>query len=1027
MCGKSKSMLLCAVASLALVIPVAAEAQTQPRSAPNVPPTSPPVDSAKPALQAPSATSADPQTPPAVPTEAEAAEDDILVTGFRASLDSAIALKRDAITFRDSIVAEDIGRFPEQNVAESLQRIPGVELVRDGNSNEGQTIQLRGLPSSFTVTTFNGAPIYTTSAGGVGNASRSFNYDVFPSELFGRADVYKAPLAELAEGGIAGVVDLQTPRPFDGKGGRKIRYAVSGNYNSQSGDYNPRGNILFSQTSGNFGALVAVAAARTTNGRAGFQSTGTYSSAAVTAAEVVSGIRRTPLPGNVIGNNFNYNFAAPGINLNGSTQQQIRDAILPRFFIVNAGTNERERLGASASLQYKDASWDISLDGLYSVVTDDNQTSDIRFAIRDSVNALALVPLNVRIDANNNLQGTLGNTQFNYASFFDNSQTKYKYLALNAAYKITPKLRVFAQASISDSRAFRNNITLSGDARQSRSELTFDTTNPIFPTISTNRNLLDPANYVTNGTVNAAGVVTAGGPAYGGGYREEDDRLNSGRLVVDWDYQVFGIIGALKAGITYNQNTKTLQTRATNNLYNSLTIPGVGLYGAATTTLAQRNAFITGFLKPFDTRTFVPGAPDTLPQSFLAFDRNFAYNTLNAVVVNRAAEFNFGATYEAIETIKAAFIQSDFTFDLFGRRMRMNAGGRLVETRSDVNNFIVVGGTFIPNRQEGSYRKFLPSVTFAYDITDRVVARGAFGRTFTRAAIQDIAGTISLPPGGAGNLFLNLGNPRLQPEFATSLDGAIEWYFAKGGVLSFAAYRKTITGRALRQSTFAPFNTLGIPSSIFTVNLQNDLALDPALLVELRQPINLDRYSLSGLEFSYQQQFNFLPAPFDGFGALASYTRVNTQGLVRNFILPAFAAITTPAPGAPAVPAVNLGSLALDEVPRTTYQLAGYYEKGPLAFRVTYNWKDEVANIGQTGTNFVGLQRFASPRGYLDANASYRFTKWLELRVDVINITETETFDFFRDVQGRFGDENSRVEGATQNGRTITVGIRGQF
>ncbi len=941
---------------------------------------------------------------------------DIVVTGFRTSLQAGLDLKREAITIRDSIVAEDIGKFPENNIAESLQRIPGVELIRDGNSNEGSTIQLRGLPSTFTITTFNGSPVFTTSGGGVGNASRTFNYDVFPSELFGRADVYKAPLAELTEGGIAGVVDLNTPRPFDGKGGRKIRYALAGNYNDISGDYNPRGNFLISQTAGNFGALIAVAGARTTNGRAGFQSTGSYSSATATAAQIVAAQRRTPLPGSLIGNNYNYNFTAPGINLNGATQQQVLDAILPRFFIVNAGRNERERLGAAASLQFKNDSFDISLDGLYSVVNDDNQTSDIRWPIRDSVGALALIPTNVRIDANNNLQGTLSNVQFFYNTFFDQSETKYKYLALNGAYKITPSLRISAQAAVSDSRAFRNNIGLSGDARQLRQELTFDTTNPVFPTISTKSDLLDRANYFTNA-----------GPVYGGGYREEDDRLRSGRVVLDWDYEFGGVVAHLKGGVTYNRNKKSLLTLATNNLYNGLTIPGVGLYGAPTTTLAQRNAFITGFLQPFDTREFVPGAPTTLPQNFLAFDRTFAYDTLNAVAVNRAAPANLGSTYQATETIKAAFLQSDFSGDLFGRRMRINAGGRLVETETDIDNNVLVNGTFVPNSRSGKYRKFLPSVTMAYDVFDRVVVRAAAGKTFTRAAIQDLAASISLPAGGAGNLFLNAGNPELQPEFSRSLDGSVEWYFAKGGVLSLAGYKKTITGRALRLTQQVPFSSLGIPSSIFTQNLQIELAANPETLVELRTPVNLEKYSLQGLEIAYQQQFSFLPAPFDGFGALASFTRVKTQGQVREYILPAFTAITTPAPGFPAQPAVNLGSIALDEVPRTTYQLTGYYEKGPASIRLSWNHKSEVASVNDTNTQVIGLQRYANPRGYLDATASYKFAKWLELRVDVINITKTETFQFFRDVQGRFGDEQSRIEGATQNGRTITVGIRGAF
>lgn len=1039
MASTMKPVWLCAVATAAMV-PALAQAQTPAQTQPVKPvPSQAPAnpitggvsqsDPTDPGSQPPPPGGTLGNNAPAPETATQDADDatsatDIVVTGFRSSLQAGLDLKREAITIRDSIVAEDIGRFPENNIAESLQRIPGVELIRDGNSNEGQTIQLRGLGSTFTVTTFNGSPVYTTSGGGVGNASRNFNYDVFPSELFGRADVYKAPLAELTEGGVAGVVDLNTPRPFDGKGGRKIRYAVQGNWNSQSGDYNPRGNFLISDTAGNFGALIAVAGAKVTNGRAGFNSTGNYSSATASAAQIVAAQRRTPLPGNLIGSNFNYNFNAPGVNLNGNSQQQILDAILPRFFQIGAGRNERERLGAAASLQYKTDRIDISLDGLYSVVTDDNQNADIRFPIRDSVNGavpnatnqLALVPLNVRVDENSNLQGTLGNVQFFYNSGFDQSETKYKYLALNGSYKVTDTLRVAAQVAISDSRAFRNNIGLSGDARQLRHELTFDTTNPVFPTISTNRDLLERSNYFTNA-----------GPAYGGGYREEEDRLKSGRLVVDWDYKLFEVEGHLKAGIAYNRNVKTLLNLATNNLYNTLTIPGVGLYSAPTTTLAQRNTYITSFLERFSTRDFVPGAPSSFPDVFLAFPREFAYGTLNAVAVNKVAPANLGSTYEAAETIKAAFIQSDFSGDLFGRRLRVNGGVRFVETGSDVDNFVLVQGAFVPNTRSGKYRNFLPSVTMAYDLTDQIVLRAAAGKTFSRAAIQSIAASISLPAGGAGVLALNAGNPDLRPEYSTSLDGSAEWYFAPGGVLSVAAYRKKISGRAVTLTRQIPFDQLGIPSSIFTLNISQDLTANPQTLIDVRTPQNLDEYSISGLEFAYQQQFRFLPEPFDGLGAVASFTKVNTQGLVRDYILPAFGAITTPAPGFPAQAAVNLGSLSLDEVPATTYQMTGYYEKGPFSFRVSYNWKDEVANVGQNSTQPIGLQRYANPRGYLDLTTSYKFAKWLEFRLDVINLTKTITYDFFRDVQGRFGDENSRVEGATQNGRTIQFGIRGSF
>ena len=1024
---KSKTSLLCAAAAI-ILLPHVAYAQVAPQTKP-VPmkPSETPADVAK-------------QVDEAVASTDDTTEsgDEIIVSGFRASLEQAISLKRDVITIRDSIVAEDIGKFPEANIAEALQRIPGVELVRDGNSNEGSTIQLRGLPATFTVTTFNGSPVYTTSGGGVGNASRTFNYDVFPSELFGRADVYKAPLAELTEGGIAGVVDLRTPRPFDQKKEFTARYGLSVNNNSQSGDNNPRGNALISARSGNFGALIAIAGAKTTNGRAGFQSTGPYTASTTNAADRLAGAIPSPIAGAGvapnfiygIGSNFNYNFAAPGINLNGATQQQVRDAILPRFFIVGVGKNVRERFGAAGSLQYKGGGLDISLDGLYSVVSDSNQTSDIRWPIRDSVSSLppttptvfnqrAIIPLNVRVDANNNLQGTLSNVQFFSASFFDEAETTYKYLALNAAYDVTDRLKISGQLATSDSLGKRNNATLSMDSAQARQTITIDTTDPVFPTITTTANLLNPLTYY------AGGLTGTTGPGYSGGYREEGDKLKSGRFVVDWDYGFLGIEAHLKAGASYNKNTKILETRATNNLYNTLQIPGVGAYSTAT--LAQRNAYITSFLAPLNTRDFVPGAPTTLPQEFLAFTPDFAYGTLNVVGANRAAPFNLGSTYEATETIKAAFIQSDFTFDVFGRRLRLNAGVRYIDTKSNIDNNTLIAGTFVPTNRKGGYDAWLPSATFAYDLTDNLVARGAIGKTFTRAAIQSIAASISLPAGGAGNLLLNAGNPDLQPEFAKTLDGSLEWYFAPGGILSVAYYKKSLTGRAASASQFVPFDTLGIPSSLFTPNIQAQLALDPTTPVELRTSVNLDRYSLNGIEISYQQQFKFLPAPFDGFGAFASFTRVNTQGLQRLYPSRVAGALLID----PALPSRNnlLPNVLLDlnDVPETTYQLGAYYEKGKFATRVTYNHKSEVANIGQAGIADIGFQRIANARGYLDATVSYKFRSWLEFRVDATNITNTQTYDFFRNVNGLYGDEQSRVEGANQNGRVITFGIRGSF
>ena len=223
---------------------------------------------------APAAPTTEPAPPAAdMPVRDAPAATTVVVTGFRSSLQKALNLKQQAIGVRDSIVAEDIGKFPEANVAESLQRVPGVILNRDESSAEGQRISIRGLPTEYTVTTLNGAPVNTTSTGTIGSAARGFNYDVFASELFGRVDFYKSPLAELPEGGMGGVVDLQTPRPFDNPK-RTVRYGVSAAYNTMSEKTDPNLFALYSNTWGNWGFLAGASHSKAVNNRSGFEATG---------------------------------------------------------------------------------------------------------------------------------------------------------------------------------------------------------------------------------------------------------------------------------------------------------------------------------------------------------------------------------------------------------------------------------------------------------------------------------------------------------------------------------------------------------------------------------------------------------------------------------------------------------------------------------------------------------------------------------------------------------------------------------
>ena len=145
--------------------------------------------------------------------------DTVVVTGFRASLKSAADAKRDSITITDSVFAEDIGKFPDLNIAEALNRVPGVIMTREVNG-EGLNISIRGLGTSFTKTVINGAQISVASSGRADsqNTNREVDLDLFPTELFARLDVNKSPTAGMLEGGLSGVVNMRTQRPFDNPG-----------------------------------------------------------------------------------------------------------------------------------------------------------------------------------------------------------------------------------------------------------------------------------------------------------------------------------------------------------------------------------------------------------------------------------------------------------------------------------------------------------------------------------------------------------------------------------------------------------------------------------------------------------------------------------------------------------------------------------------------------------------------------------------------------------------------------------------
>lgn len=920
------------------------------------------------------ATSALAQTNTDEPQKEQAEE--IIVTGMRASLEKSLEIKRESTGVVDAIVAEDIGKFPESNVAEALQRIPGVYLSRDGNSNEGNRINIRGLGPEFAVTTINGAPVHTTSSANVGGSTRDFNYDVFPSDLFGAVNVYKTPLAELNEGGIGGVVDLQTPRPFSNPG-QQIRYSAIGLYNTASEKTSPRGSLLYSNTWDNFGVLVGVAVADAANQRSGFEATGSYNTSALGSQNPPKGYA------------LKLNYTDPRANLGTYTQAQVDNAFLPRFARAYASRNDRERNAEVLSLQYKDDQLDVGIDTLFSKLTDSTDEYTFGAAIRNSGTGSTpgMVPVNIFIDQNNNLNGTFADVSYFGESYIYDGETKFRNINFHADYQLTDTLKIKSQISTSKSTAeySLNRVVAQANGITATIDYSKD---PVYPVLSSPTDFTNPASWNLRPDLNF-------------GLNNESDKDDAAKIVLEWDYNLGDWTGLLKTGVNYVESTKTLQKRNGTTIGKTQTLSNGLTFNTMTSAAILANMQTSMPITPY-----AKGAGDGFPKSWATFSRSWIENFLMPDAANAAAPIDYNNKFVAEEDVTSYYVQTELKGNVLERDLKVNLGVRYSETETLIDNYTLQSGTYVPNHRDGSYDNLLPSLNLAYDVHDDVVVRASWGKTITRAGLINIAANTVIP--NAFNPVATSGNPDLKPQLSEQYDLTAEWYFNKGGILSAGAFWKDITDvtRSTNPPLSVPFSSLGLPDTALGATFYDNTGkVPPNTPISLTTFYNGGKQKLSGLEFAYQQNFTFLPEPFDGLGAVASYTKVDSDGLDWK---------------------ANSGAIYnVSTIPKNGYTATGFYEKGPISVRLTYSYKDK--SIVDSGNSGNDLQRWRSDAGYLDATIGYKITDYLELKLDALNLNNELTYEYYENPEGKFGSGESRKDYAKYNGRTIMVGVRGSF
>lgn len=334
--------------------------------------------------------------------------EELVVTGFRGSLQRAIDIKRDAASFVDAISAEDVGKFPDQNVAESLQRIPGITIERQGG--EGRFVSVRGFGKEHTAVLMNGRVLTTENEG------REFSFDILASELISGAQIHKSPSARLQEGGIGATVNITTARPFDFSG-FKAAGTFKGIYDDNAESSTPLVSGLVSNTfmDGKLGALVSFS----------YQKKDFLTNRA-----------------------FTEGYAKGDLALDNG--QTINDAYMSNWLALEANESTRERSGGSFALQFRPTDeLELTLDGIYSKLDVD---SDIRVVGmwngHDSVGEAT-------VDSNNTVTSFAtrpgkGNIEFDTARRPRFAETKQ--IGFNADWGLSDQMTLTFDTSFSESK-----------------------------------------------------------------------------------------------------------------------------------------------------------------------------------------------------------------------------------------------------------------------------------------------------------------------------------------------------------------------------------------------------------------------------------------------------------------------------------------------------------------------------------------------------------------------------------------------
>ena len=926
--------------------------------------------------------------------EPESTVEEVVVTGIRASLASALNEKRYADNLVEVIQAEDIGKLPDQNLAEVLENVPGIQITRTAGVGTG--VQIRG-------TNANRTEINGVSTVGSGSGRSGINFEDVSAGIIAAVEVTKAPEAKTIEGSVGGTINLRTIRPLDLKE-QLATVRVQMEESSLSTDSaTPR----FSGTYGNNWS--------TDMGDFGFVGSYSYSESDVTAFR--PRVDRDNFVGSDSGaasaQDFDFlpiqfliqdydNYEYETENFAGSFEWAPNDNMKLFFDVV---LNDQTRNEESSRIQASGISdlRDTAVPDVFETVDFGSADGSSGSQNLGSIQAALSGVIPVQSD------GSDGNLRF--SSDTNSRLTESEIFSAGFDWQVNDRLsaRFEVSTSNSDSTTPYFNTTLNFINPNAATNSSNENGTPFVYDLSggsltwaisqdpdllgpTTEQLLDPANVVLRDVQQSQSVAE----------NSEDAFRADFSYLVDWEK--LSAIHSIDFGYRYNE-TNSLRDSVTNSvgLRNMIDSPTGDLF--AEILIAGPNNFNDADGRTLYVRDFLTIDPERVasdPAGVLAI-LNAAILANNEITGSTrgpisAPTSSTASFFDITEETSSMYAQANFEAGIF----RGNFGLRYVSTEVTSDAFSELNGEVTPTSQTSDYSFVLPRFNVVADVRENVVVRAGWGKDIRRPDFDDLSSAYQFST--SPNPSVNLGNPALKPEEVESFDISAEWYFAPSSVVSIGYFNKKRTGLFVTQNespyeapgtgyrdTTAPCEGGGIFNPIADINVFGPTP-GVGVCVPSSQKVNGEgETTQKGIELAIQYDLSGFEEQLgwaSGFGFLANYTKQEFSGGDSYWDPTSRAAIVFAANGATDV---DMRASLLD-LSENAYNFTVYYEKYGISARARYTWREAYRSddFGSTSSYPWGFPVVQEDRGQLNASINYDVTEQLSVGLEAVNITEEE-------------------------------------